>query len=446
MVNVKTRIGGTALFEQVGDVGLDPFEGFAWQGTAFDREHAVVGDGGLLGAAGTRMRAGCQGRGTGVAAAELFVEMVEGDEVVAAARMASAPRWGREPWAATPVTVISGQTNPRWAVPSCRFGRLGYHCGVGCWPGSAGGGLLDAQAGELLVGDGGDDDLAVRCQRGRRPAGDEGGGEAGLHVVRTAGVEPVAVDAGRECVLVPASPTVSRWAHRAVGGRLCCVPPRRMTLAGRACPRLPACEVRRLRPSRRRRLRCPPRRPARVEAGVDELMRRRASRRSRTVRSLAVMAGLPGHDGSGRHVGTHGRGHRGRPSVLSRTTAAAWSRSRAARRRGSVRAGPGRRPGWPRRSGPTRHRADRGRRRRGALRRRSRPRLRRILRAAPARQSWKWCRSSGRPSPSPRSTPSRVGLRSGSPARMRRCRVRPRAALGCGGVWASVVPHDRLSE
>jgi hypothetical protein len=37
-----------------------------------------------------------------------------------AARMASAPRWGREPWAATPVTVTSVQTNPRWAVPACR--------------------------------------------------------------------------------------------------------------------------------------------------------------------------------------------------------------------------------------------------------------------------------------------------------------------------------------
>ena len=30
--------------------------------------------------------------------------------------MASAPRWGRDPWAATPVTVRSVQTNPRWAV------------------------------------------------------------------------------------------------------------------------------------------------------------------------------------------------------------------------------------------------------------------------------------------------------------------------------------------
>ena len=56
----------------------------------------------------------------------------------------------------------------------------------------------DAEAGELLVGDGGHDDLAVDAGQGRIPACDEGSGEAGLHVVGAAGVEPVALDARRK--------------------------------------------------------------------------------------------------------------------------------------------------------------------------------------------------------------------------------------------------------
>jgi hypothetical protein len=48
--DVETRVGGSAPLEEVGDVGLDPFEGFSWQGAAFDRDHAAVGDGGLFGA------------------------------------------------------------------------------------------------------------------------------------------------------------------------------------------------------------------------------------------------------------------------------------------------------------------------------------------------------------------------------------------------------------
>jgi hypothetical protein len=43
--------------------------------------------------------------------AQVLVELIEGDERGPVARMASAPRWGREPWAATPVTVTSVQTN-----------------------------------------------------------------------------------------------------------------------------------------------------------------------------------------------------------------------------------------------------------------------------------------------------------------------------------------------
>jgi hypothetical protein len=60
--------------------------------------------------------------------------------------------------------------------------------------------LLDAEAGEFLVGDGGHDDLTVDAGEGRIPAGDEGSGEAGLHVVGAAGVEPVAFDARREAI------------------------------------------------------------------------------------------------------------------------------------------------------------------------------------------------------------------------------------------------------
>ena len=82
--DVETRVGGSAPFEQVGDVGLDAFEGFSWQGAAFDREHAAVGDGGLFGSAGYQGCVQVAGAEEGVwPAAELLVEVVEGDEVVA---------------------------------------------------------------------------------------------------------------------------------------------------------------------------------------------------------------------------------------------------------------------------------------------------------------------------------------------------------------------------
>ena len=50
--DVESRVGGSAPFEQVGDVGLDAFEGLSGEGAAFDREYAASGDGGLFGAAG----------------------------------------------------------------------------------------------------------------------------------------------------------------------------------------------------------------------------------------------------------------------------------------------------------------------------------------------------------------------------------------------------------
>ena len=115
--------------------------------------------------------------------------------------MASAPRCGREPWAATPVTVTSVQQNPRWPVPTWPLGGLGDDRGVDGAGVEVGQHLLDAEAGLLLVGDGGDHDLAVDARAGRVPAGDEGGGETGLHVVGAAGVEPVTVDARHEGVL-----------------------------------------------------------------------------------------------------------------------------------------------------------------------------------------------------------------------------------------------------
>ena len=53
----------------------------------------------------------------------------------------------------------------------------------------------------LLVGDGGDHHLTGDARAGDVAAGDECGGETGLHVVGAAGVQPVAVDARGERVL-----------------------------------------------------------------------------------------------------------------------------------------------------------------------------------------------------------------------------------------------------
>ena len=72
---------GPAPFEQVGDVGLDAFEGLSRQGAPFDREYAAVGDGGLVGAAGDQGGVQVAGAEEGVGpAAELLVEVVAGGE------------------------------------------------------------------------------------------------------------------------------------------------------------------------------------------------------------------------------------------------------------------------------------------------------------------------------------------------------------------------------
>ena len=138
--------------------------------------------------------------------------------------MASAPRWGREPWAATPVTVTSVQTNPRWAVPTCRsVGSVTTAASMlagSRWVSTS----WMPEAGVLLVGDGGDDDLAVDAGAGGVAAGDEGGGEAGLHVVGAAGVEPVALDAGHRAASCGAGQAdgVEVAAQQQPAARRCC--------------------------------------------------------------------------------------------------------------------------------------------------------------------------------------------------------------------------------
>ena len=84
--------------------------------------------------------------------------------------------------------------------PTAMVFVAGENGGIDAGRGEMGEHFLDAQAGEFLVGDGGHDDLAVDAGQGRIPAGDEGGGEAGLHVVGAAAVEPVALDARREAI------------------------------------------------------------------------------------------------------------------------------------------------------------------------------------------------------------------------------------------------------
>src|SRR6266567_1773622 len=55
-VDGESRVGGSASFDQVGDVGLDVFEGLPGQRSPFDGEHAAVRDGGLSGAAADQGR------------------------------------------------------------------------------------------------------------------------------------------------------------------------------------------------------------------------------------------------------------------------------------------------------------------------------------------------------------------------------------------------------
>src|SRR5262249_61985274 len=81
--DVESRVGGPALFEQVGDVGLDAFEGLFGKGAAFDREYAASGDGGLFRAAGDQGGVQVAGAEEGARpAAERLAEEGEGGEGV----------------------------------------------------------------------------------------------------------------------------------------------------------------------------------------------------------------------------------------------------------------------------------------------------------------------------------------------------------------------------
>ena len=76
-------------------------------------------------------------------------------------------------------------------------GGLGDDRGVG--PHRLGDGL-GADRGELLVADGGNDDVARNAPLGDVGGSHHDGGQAGLHVVRTAAVEAVSLDPRREGV------------------------------------------------------------------------------------------------------------------------------------------------------------------------------------------------------------------------------------------------------
>jgi hypothetical protein len=72
------------LFEQAGDVGFDAFEGFPGKRSPFDHEYATVRDGGLAGAAADQGRVKVAWSEERVGpAADLPVEVIEGDQVVA---------------------------------------------------------------------------------------------------------------------------------------------------------------------------------------------------------------------------------------------------------------------------------------------------------------------------------------------------------------------------
>src|SRR5215472_13320491 len=93
-----------------------------------------------------------------------------------------------------------GPDEPAVGGTGLALGGLGDHGSVDAGRVEVGEDLLNAQAGEFLVGDGGHDDFPVDAGEGGVPAGDEGGGEAGLHVVGAAGIQPVTLGAGSEGV------------------------------------------------------------------------------------------------------------------------------------------------------------------------------------------------------------------------------------------------------
>ena len=122
--------------------------------------------------------------------------------------MASTPRCGREPCAARPVTSTSLHTNPLCATATSELGGLGDDRRIG---GRRAQRLLHPEAGVLLVGHRGHDDVPAQARARRLARGDQRSGHAGLHVVGAAPVEPIALDP--RCVrrLIPSTPTVSRW-------------------------------------------------------------------------------------------------------------------------------------------------------------------------------------------------------------------------------------------
>src|SRR5207344_2279416 len=94
-----------------------------------------------------------------------------------------------------------GPDEPAVGDADLPFGGFGDDGGVDAGRVEVGEHFLNAEAGVLFVGYGGHDDLAVDSGMGRVAAGDERSGEARLHVVGAAGVEPVALHAGHQRLL-----------------------------------------------------------------------------------------------------------------------------------------------------------------------------------------------------------------------------------------------------
>jgi hypothetical protein len=133
-------------------------------------------------------------------AAQLLVEFVEGDQVAGGGEDRVGAEVGARAVGGDAGDGDLGPDEPAVGSADLPLGGLGYHGGIDAGRVEPGEHLLDAQAGQLLVGNGSHDDLSVDAGQGGVPAGSESGGEAGLRVVGTAGVEPVAVDTGRQRV------------------------------------------------------------------------------------------------------------------------------------------------------------------------------------------------------------------------------------------------------
>ena len=108
--------------------------------------------------------------------------------------IASTPRCGREPWAARPVTSISAHTKPLWATTtSSSVGSVTTAASArtaasaSCTPRLA----CSSSATAATT------TSPARAAARGLPAGEQRGGDAGLHVVGAAAVQAVAVDARR---------------------------------------------------------------------------------------------------------------------------------------------------------------------------------------------------------------------------------------------------------